>query len=163
VQLGEPARRRVEAMWERWEAEKFHEDFAGVSVVILPWATYVRAPGNLRPRIIEEPPADIHTLVDRVSDVLERVVGIAHLWYADDDSLRLVHPGPLHTINELVAVATLQDWDGKVAHFGVFPHASARGRGLAPRTVSDAIAAVARRLGFEAIGRQPFVRVRNEP
>ena len=39
----------------------------------------------------------------------------------------------------LLAVTTLQDWGGTVAHFGVFTRADARGRGLAARTASGAI------------------------
>jgi RimJ/RimL family protein N-acetyltransferase len=220
VQLGRSVLERVEVMWERWEGAQLPDDLHGVSVVTVGARSFVRAPAHLRDRIACDPPSDIHQLVEQVSDVLERVVGIADLWYADDETLQLAHPGPLQTVadndprlhalagnadrfewleasadescatrlgivehDELLAVATLHEWDHTVGHFGVFTRADARGRGLAPRTASAAIAiarsrglvpqwrsrvsntasaAVARRLGFEAIGRQMSVRVRND-
>jgi RimJ/RimL family protein N-acetyltransferase len=83
----------------------------------------------------------------------------------------------------LVALATLHEWYDLVGHIGVFTRAKDRGRGLGGRVAAGvtqialdrnlvpqwrsrmtnaASAAVADRLGFEAIGTQLFVRVRRE-
>ena len=81
----------------------------------------------------------------------------------------------------LVALATMHEWHHLVGHIGVFTRAEDRGRGFAGRAAAgavelarqrslvpqwrsrlgnDASAAVADRLGFEALGMQLFVRVR---
>lgn len=84
----------------------------------------------------------------------------------------------------LLAVGILQVWDDALGQIGVFTAAHARGRGLAGRVGSavaehalasslvpqwrsrvglDASARVADKLGFVALGRQVFVRVKADP
>jgi RimJ/RimL family protein N-acetyltransferase len=221
VELGADTIARVAAMWARWEADAFPDDFDGVSVVSFAGRRFVRAPAHLDAYVRDDPPVDLDALAARLGDRVVHRSGAAWLAYGEPQSLRLADSDGIVTIADndprmarleraaatdewleasadepcatrvgvveddaLLALATLQIWDDAVAHFGVYTHHDARGRGLAARTASaviaDAIerglvpqwrarigndpsAAVAARLGFVPAGHQIFVRVRPAP
>ena len=76
---------RVLAMWERWPRDQRHRRASRSSSI--GDRRFVTAPPHLRARLAD-PPTDLDALVARLGDDVERVVGIARLAYADDETLR---------------------------------------------------------------------------
>jgi RimJ/RimL family protein N-acetyltransferase len=110
MHLSERARAQVVAMWERWAAQEFADDFPGVSIVEVCGRRFVRAPEHARARLGDDPPFDLDELVDRLGDCVDSVVGIARLAYGDDSSLRLAETGPLTEIaDDDPRLAALED------------------------------------------------------
>ena len=110
MHLSDHTREQVVAMWDRWARNEFADDFRGVSVVEVWDRRFVRAAEPARSRLGADVPFDLDTIVDRLGDCVDSVVGVARLAYADDASLRLVDPGPLATIaDDDARLAALED------------------------------------------------------
>jgi RimJ/RimL family protein N-acetyltransferase len=90
VELGAETIDRVTAMWARWEADAFPDDFDGVAVVSFAGRRFVRAPKHLDAYVRDDPPVDLDALAARLGDHVVHRSGAAWLSYGEPHSLQLV-------------------------------------------------------------------------
>jgi D-alanyl-D-alanine carboxypeptidase (penicillin-binding protein 5/6) len=89
MQLGAETVERVSAMWARWAADAFPDDFDGVSVVSFAGRRFVRAPGHLDAFVRDDPPVELDALAARLGDYVVHRSGAAWLAYGEPQSLHL--------------------------------------------------------------------------
>jgi RimJ/RimL family protein N-acetyltransferase len=90
VQLGSETIERVRAMWARWAADGWPDDFDGVSVVSFEGDRFVRTPPHLASFVRDDPPVELDALAARLGDFVVRRSGTAWLAYGEPSSLQLV-------------------------------------------------------------------------
>jgi RimJ/RimL family protein N-acetyltransferase len=117
VQLGSETIERVRAMWTRWAADGWPDDFDGVSVVTFAGDRFVRTPAYLARYVCYDPPVELDELATRLGDYVVHRSGTAWLAYGEEPSLRLVHtPGVVAIADddprlaELEARAVVEEW-----------------------------------------------------
>jgi RimJ/RimL family protein N-acetyltransferase len=106
VDLGAETVDRVAAMWERWAADAFPDDFDGVSVVSFAGHRFVRAPAHLDAYVRDDPPVELDALAARLGDHVVHRTGAAWLAYGEPQSLRLA---------DTAGVVTIADDDPRMA------------------------------------------------
>ncbi len=89
MELGAETTERVSAMWTKWAAKAFPDDFDGVSVVSFAGRRFVRAPEHLDAYVRDDPPTDLDALIGRLGNPVVDRSGVALLAYGESRSLRL--------------------------------------------------------------------------